>query len=54
MKALTKAYGCYFDRPGSKHDIYARDDIPESLAVPRHKEISPAVLRNLARKIHER
>ena len=46
---LTRAYGCECIREGARHEIYGRDDLLEVLAVPRHKEISPGVLRNLCK-----
>ncbi len=49
IKALTKAYGCYIIREGRRHTIHGRDDFPEVIAVLRHSEISPGVIRNICR-----
>lgn len=49
IQALTKAHGWTFDREGRRHTIYKKDGIPESIAVPRHKKISPGVIKNICK-----
>ncbi len=47
VAAITKAYGFQLEREGGRHEIYARKDVPEVIAVPRHKMISPGVIRTI-------
>ncbi len=49
IRAITKAYGCERIREGARHEVFGRDDLLEVVAVPRHREISPGVLRNLCK-----
>ncbi len=35
---------------GGKHDKYEHPDRPETLIVPRHKELSPGVARSIAKQ----
>jgi hypothetical protein len=49
IRAISRAYRCERVREGARHEIFARDDLLEVLAVPRHREISPGVIRNICR-----
>lgn len=51
INAITKAYGFRFDREGGRHSVYVKDGVPEIIAVPRHGEITPTVIRNICRII---
>lgn len=49
IRALTLAYGWHILREGGNHTIYAVSGVPEVIALPRHREISPGVIRNICR-----
>lgn len=49
IKAITRAYGWSLEREGKKHTIYTKAGVAEAIAVPRHDEISPGVIRNICR-----
>ena len=49
VRALTRAYGCTLAREGARHTVYVMAGIPEPIVVPRHREISPGVIRNICR-----
>jgi hypothetical protein len=49
IRAITKAYGCERMREGARHEVYGRADLLEVLAIPRHREISPGVIRNVCK-----
>lgn len=45
-----KADGWYLARHGSGHDIYRHPQIKGIITVPRHRTLSPGVLRSIAKK----
>ena len=49
IRVITKAYGCERIREGARHEVFGRKDLLEVLAVPRHHEITPGVIRNLCK-----
>lgn len=49
IRAITKAYGWRSEREGAKHTVFTHPLHPEVIALPRHKEISPGVQRNVCR-----
>ncbi len=49
IRALTRAYGWHHLREGGNHTVYAKPGVPEVIALPRHREISPGVIRNICR-----
>jgi hypothetical protein len=38
-------------REGARHEIYGRDDLDEPIPVPRHTEITPFVIKSIARAL---
>jgi predicted RNA binding protein YcfA (HicA-like mRNA interferase family) len=49
IRALERAYGWSFEREGGNHTIYVKQGVPEPIAVPRHREISPGVIRTICK-----
>lgn len=49
IKAITKAYGWSFEREGGRHTVFVKNGVAEAITVPRHKEISPGVIRNICK-----
>ncbi len=49
VRALTRAYHCTLAREGARHAIYVRTGTPEPIVLPRHREISPGVIRNICK-----
>ena len=49
VRALTRAHGCSLGREGARHTIYVKADIPEPIVLPRHRMISPGVIRNICK-----
>lgn len=49
IRALTRAYGWRHLREGGNHTIFAKPGVPEVIVLPRHREISQGVIRNLCR-----
>ncbi|MEQ8400552.1 MAG: type II toxin-antitoxin system HicA family toxin [Roseitalea porphyridii] len=45
-----KAEGWYLARHGAGHDIYRHPHIKGIITVPRHKTLSPGVLRSISKK----
>ncbi len=48
IRAITRAYGWEHCREGARHTIYVKDGVPTPIVVPRHKFISPGVLKTIA------
>jgi len=51
VRALTRAYECTLAREGSRHTIFVRRGTPEPIVLPRHREISPGVIRSICRSL---
>ena len=49
VKALTRVYSWHHLREGGSHTIFAKPGVPEVIALPRHREISAGVIRNMCR-----
>ena len=49
VRALTRAYGCNLAREGSRHSVYVKTGIPEPIVLPRHREITPGVIRSICK-----
>ena len=49
VRALTKAYRCTQGREGARHTIYVKAGILEPIVLPRHRQISPGVIRNICK-----
>ena len=49
VRALTRAHGCTLSREGARHTVYVKAGVPEPIVLPRHREISPGVIRNICK-----
>ncbi len=49
VRALTRAYGCTLSREGARHSVYVKAGVPEPIVLPRHREISPGVIRSICK-----
>jgi predicted RNA binding protein YcfA (HicA-like mRNA interferase family) len=49
IRAITRAYGWQLHREGGRHSIFVKDGVPEPIALPRHREISPGAQRNICK-----
>ncbi|MXW46589.1 MAG: addiction module toxin, HicA family [Gammaproteobacteria bacterium] len=50
IRSRLQREGWYLLRHGSGHDIYRRPSIFGVLILPRHRRVSPAVTRSIAKK----
>jgi len=46
IKRLTDA-GCFFVRPGSRHDLYMNPRTGKKQPVPRHREIDESLAKHI-------
>ncbi|MBI4809941.1 MAG: type II toxin-antitoxin system HicA family toxin [Ignavibacteriales bacterium] len=50
LKELARN-GCYFKRPGARHDIYHNPSSGRSAPVPRHSEIAESLCKLIRKQL---
>ena len=50
IKQRLEREGWFLARHGSAHDIYRHADVEGILTLPRHRRLTPAVARSIAKK----
>ena len=50
VRHLTQ-HGCYLDRQGARHEIYANPANDRRAAVPRHREIKDTTARRICHQL---
>jgi predicted RNA binding protein YcfA (HicA-like mRNA interferase family) len=51
LKRHLATHGCLFSRHGGSHDVWRNSDGSLRTAVPRHREISPGLVRSICRDL---
>ena len=49
VRALTRAHGCTLKREGARHTVFVKANVPEPIVLPRHREITPGVIRSICK-----
>ena len=47
-----RSHGCHLGRHGARHDIWANPRKETEVAVPRHNEIQPGLIRAICRELN--